>query len=91
MGFTLYFHFGPNDYFENQVLTKTYELKCEPQEDDPFSFEVIIHLLCRISHFCVSGSRNHQMHWVYGGVEEREEPHSETSQEETETQVQRQH
>jgi len=39
MGFTLYFHFGPNDYFENQVLTKTYELKCEPQEDDPFSFE----------------------------------------------------
>merc|ERR1712226_545203 len=38
-GFTLYFHFGPNDYFENQVLTKTYELKCEPQEDDPFSFE----------------------------------------------------
>ena len=41
MGFTLYFHFGPNEYFENQVLTKTYELKCEPQEDDPFSFEVI--------------------------------------------------
>jgi len=39
MGFTLYFHFSPNDYFENQVLTKTYELKCEPQEDDPFSFE----------------------------------------------------
>ena len=44
MGFTLYFHFSPNDYFENQVLTKTYELKCEPQEDDPFSFEVIIQM-----------------------------------------------
>merc|ERR1712066_1087447 len=39
MGFTLYFHFSPNDYFSNEVLTKTYELKCEPQEDDPFSFE----------------------------------------------------
>jgi len=39
MGFTLYFHFSPNDYFTNEVLTKTYELKCEPQEDDPFSFE----------------------------------------------------
>ena len=46
MGFTLYFHFSPNDYFENQVLTKTYELKCEPQEDDPFSFEVIIQIHC---------------------------------------------
>ena len=42
MGFTLYFHFSPNDYFNNEVLTKTYELKCEPQEDDPFAFEVII-------------------------------------------------
>jgi nucleosome assembly protein 1-like 1 len=39
MGFTLYFHFSPNDYFNNEVLTKTYELKCEPQEDDPFAFE----------------------------------------------------
>merc|ERR1712066_277295 len=39
MGFTLYFHSSPNDYFSNEVLTKTYELKCEPQEDDPFSFE----------------------------------------------------
>ena len=40
MGFTLHFHFSPNDYFNNEVLTKTYVLKCEPQEDDPFSFEV---------------------------------------------------
>ena len=45
MGFTLYFHFSPNDYFSNEVLTKTYELKCEPQEDDPFSFEVNSSLL----------------------------------------------
>ena len=100
MGFTLYFHFSPNDYFENQVLTKTYELKCEPQEDDPFSFEVIIQIQCQcislplgkiFSNVCVAGTRNHQMHWLYSGVEERKEPHSETSQEETETQVQRQH
>merc|ERR1719315_445802 len=39
MGFTLHFHFAPNQYFTNSVLTKHYEMKCEPPEDDPFSFE----------------------------------------------------
>jgi len=39
MGFTLHFHFKENDYFTNTVLTKEYEMKCEPMEDDPFSFE----------------------------------------------------
>lgn len=39
MGFTLHFHFDKNDYFTNTVLTKQYEMKCEPQEDDPFAFE----------------------------------------------------
>merc|ERR1719384_2480231 len=39
MGFTLHFFFAPNDYFSNTVLTKEYEMKCEPSEDDPFSFE----------------------------------------------------
>jgi len=39
MGFTLHFFFAPNDYFSNSVLTKEYEMKCEPSEDDPFSFE----------------------------------------------------
>jgi len=39
MGFTLHFHFAPNPYFTNTILTKHYEMKCEPQEDDPFSFE----------------------------------------------------
>merc|ERR1712109_189744 len=39
MGFTLHFYFAPNDYFTNSVLTKEYEMKCEPSEDDPFSFE----------------------------------------------------
>lgn len=39
MGFILHFHFKENDYFTNTVLTKEYEMKCEPMEDDPFSFE----------------------------------------------------
>ena len=42
MSFTLHFHWAPNDFFTNEILTKTYELKCEPQEDDPFAFEVCI-------------------------------------------------
>jgi len=39
MGFTLHFLFATNQYFTNTILTKHYEMKCEPQEDDPFSFE----------------------------------------------------
>jgi len=39
MGFTLHFHFKENDYFNNPILTKEYEMKCEPMEDDPFGFE----------------------------------------------------
>jgi len=39
MTFTLYFHFGANEFFTNNVLTKEYEMKCEPTEEDPFSFE----------------------------------------------------
>ncbi|KAL7647993.1 UNVERIFIED_CONTAM: hypothetical protein RMT77_001609 [Armadillidium vulgare] len=39
MGFSLEFHFSENEYFTNKVLTKYYEMKCEPDKDDPFSFE----------------------------------------------------
>jgi len=39
MGFTLSFHFHPNEFFTNSVLTKHYSMKCEPDKDDPFSFE----------------------------------------------------
>ncbi|KAK9876693.1 hypothetical protein WA026_014072 [Henosepilachna vigintioctopunctata] len=39
MTFTLDFHFSPNEYFTNTVLTKQYVMKCTPDEDDPFSFE----------------------------------------------------
>uniref|UniRef100_A0A8I5NST3 Nucleosome assembly protein 1 like 4 n=1 Tax=Papio anubis TaxID=9555 RepID=A0A8I5NST3_PAPAN len=39
MSFVLEFHFEPNDYFTNSVLTKTYKMKSEPDKADPFSFE----------------------------------------------------
>jgi len=39
MSFVLEFHFEPNEYFSNAVLTKHYELKCAPDESDVFSFE----------------------------------------------------
>uniref|UniRef100_A0A3Q1B7T9 Nucleosome assembly protein 1-like 1 n=1 Tax=Amphiprion ocellaris TaxID=80972 RepID=A0A3Q1B7T9_AMPOC len=39
MSFTLEFHFEPNDFFTNTVLTKTYKMRSEPDENDPFSFD----------------------------------------------------
>ncbi|VEN64759.1 unnamed protein product [Callosobruchus maculatus] len=39
MGFSLEFHFSPNEYFTNSVLTKDYQMKCAPEEDEPFAFE----------------------------------------------------
>ncbi|XP_035672497.1 nucleosome assembly protein 1-like 1 isoform X2 [Branchiostoma floridae] len=39
MGFTLLFHFEANDYFSNTVLTKFYEVRSEPDDQDPFAFE----------------------------------------------------
>ncbi|XP_066154278.1 nucleosome assembly protein 1-like 1 [Euwallacea fornicatus] len=39
MSFKLEFHFKPNSYFTNTVLSKEYFMKCVPDEDDPFSFE----------------------------------------------------
>uniref|UniRef100_A0A8C1R9M9 Nucleosome assembly protein 1-like 4b n=2 Tax=Cyprinus carpio TaxID=7962 RepID=A0A8C1R9M9_CYPCA len=39
MSFTLEFHFEPNEYFTNTVLTKVYKMKSEPDAEDPFSFE----------------------------------------------------
>jgi len=39
MGFVLEFHFSHNEYFSNSVLTKEYEMKCVPDESDPFNFE----------------------------------------------------
>ncbi|XP_019749745.1 nucleosome assembly protein 1-like 4a isoform X2 [Hippocampus comes] len=39
MSFTLEFHFEPNSYFNNAVLTKVYKMKSEPDSSEPFSFE----------------------------------------------------
>ncbi|GAB6025658.1 histone chaperone, variant 2 [Chamberlinius hualienensis] len=39
MGFTLEFHFEPNEYMNNTVLTKEYEMKCTPDESEPFAFD----------------------------------------------------
>lgn len=37
--FTLEFHFEANEFFTNTVLTKTYKMRSEPDENDPFSFD----------------------------------------------------
>merc|ERR1712212_161231 len=39
MGFVLEFHFSPNDYFTDSLLTKTYKMNSVPDKDDPFSFD----------------------------------------------------
>ncbi|CAL8129535.1 unnamed protein product [Orchesella dallaii] len=39
MGFQLFFDFSANEHFTNSVLTKKYEMKCEVDPQDPFSFE----------------------------------------------------
>jgi len=39
MGFKLLFHFSPNEYFSNPVLVKSYEMRCDLDAEDPFSFE----------------------------------------------------
>uniref|UniRef100_H2RPU0 Nucleosome assembly protein 1-like 1 n=1 Tax=Takifugu rubripes TaxID=31033 RepID=H2RPU0_TAKRU len=39
MSFTLEFHFEANEFFTNTVLTKTYKMRSEPDESDPFSFD----------------------------------------------------
>jgi len=48
MGFVLNFHFTPNEYFSNAVLTKAYEMKCVPDEGDPFSFEGPEIIKCKV-------------------------------------------
>jgi nucleosome assembly protein 1-like 1 len=53
MGFILDFHFTPNEYFENTVLTKSYDMKCIPDEEDPFSFEGPKIHKCRVCIFTV--------------------------------------
>jgi nucleosome assembly protein 1-like 1 len=37
--FSLEFNFEPNEFFTNTLLTKTYKMRSEPDENDPFSFD----------------------------------------------------
>ncbi|KAK3727641.1 hypothetical protein RRG08_032601 [Elysia crispata] len=39
VGFTLEFHFEPNEFFTETVLTKRYEMRYEPDPEEPFSYE----------------------------------------------------
>lgn len=39
IGFQLNFHFNKNDYFEDEVLTKTYKLRLTPNEDEMLTYE----------------------------------------------------
>merc|ERR1712029_861281 len=38
-GFSLNFHFAPNDYFSNSVLTKEYELRNDYDKEDPLDYD----------------------------------------------------
>lgn len=39
MAYTLEFHFAPNEYFKDAVLTKKYFLRSELDKEEPFNFE----------------------------------------------------
>ncbi|XP_065095562.1 nucleosome assembly protein 1-like 4 [Ochlerotatus camptorhynchus] len=39
MSYVLEFHFSPNAFFKDAVLTKTYFMRCQVDEEEPFSFE----------------------------------------------------
>jgi nucleosome assembly protein 1-like 1 len=39
MGFKIEFVFAPNDYFSNATLTKEYQLRCKPDEQQPLCYE----------------------------------------------------
>uniref|UniRef100_A0A2K5P0A5 Nucleosome assembly protein 1-like 1 n=1 Tax=Cercocebus atys TaxID=9531 RepID=A0A2K5P0A5_CERAT len=39
MSFVLEFHFETNECFKNEVLTKTYRMRSEPDDSDPFYFD----------------------------------------------------
>lgn len=48
MGFVLKFYFSPNEYFQNSVLTKEYEMNCALDDTDPFSFEGPEIIKCKV-------------------------------------------
>uniref|UniRef100_T1JKL6 Nucleosome assembly protein 1-like 4 n=1 Tax=Strigamia maritima TaxID=126957 RepID=T1JKL6_STRMM len=76
MGFTLEFYFESNEYFSNTVLTKEYEMRCEPEEAEPFSFdgpEIVKCKGCTIDwkkgkNVTVKTVKKKQKHKSHGGV-----------------------
>lgn len=44
------FHFSPNEWFTNTVLTKEYEMKCVPDKARPLSFEGPEIFKCKVSY-----------------------------------------
>ena len=50
--FSIEFHFAPNKYFTDTVLTKTYLLSCTPEAENPFIFdgpEIVKSIGCQIN------------------------------------------
>ena len=39
MYFVFRFHFEPSEYFTSELLTKTHNMRSEPDDSDPFSFD----------------------------------------------------
>jgi nucleosome assembly protein 1-like 1 len=46
-GFKIEFVFSANEYFNNEILTKEYDLRCGPDDDDPMSYDGISIVKCR--------------------------------------------
>ncbi|CAG2111736.1 unnamed protein product, partial [Medioppia subpectinata] len=46
-GFKLEFVFSPNEFFSNEILTKEYDLRCGPDDEDPFSYDGISIVKCK--------------------------------------------
>lgn len=62
----LEFHFEPNDFFNNTVLTKSYEVKCEVDDAEPLAFEGPDIVGCK-GYVCLSFPKWSAPH-LYGGV-----------------------
>ena len=92
MGFELEFFFSPNEFFENTVLTKTYEMKCAADEMDPFSFEGPEIHKCKVFAsipFQAEGTLHSfsSMAGIQNRLEERQKRHRQDDQEEAKAQV----
>lgn len=51
LSYTLEFHFEPNEYFTNRILTKQYYLKVKVDDEHPFAFEGPEIYKCTVRYF----------------------------------------